>query len=345
MLQRTSNMAHHFVTIKDLAKMLNISVSTVSRALRDTYDVSPETKEKVSALAKELKYRPNFNATGLAKRSTHNIGIILPYITNYFFSTVITGVQEIAYSKDFNVTLYLTNDSAEREASIAQNLFVSGLDGLLVSVSSNSNSCFHFQELMDSGLPVVFFDRVPEELHTSKVIQDNFEGAFTAVEHLIQSGYKKIAHIAGPEGMTFTGKRLEGYFAALKKYNIPIRQEWIIYSSFTQESGENDVHELWKLKDKPDSIFAVNDRKAVGAMIALKKLNVKIGKEVGVIGFANDPISSVITPTLTTISVPSFDIGRFSCELLLKHIKKKNFHPQEITLPGELIVRESTMRK
>jgi LacI family transcriptional regulator len=337
-------MAHHIVTIKDLAKILDISVSTVSRALRDTYDVSPETKEKVNALAKELKYRPNFNATGLAKRSTHNIGVILPYITNYFFSTVITGIQEIAYSKDFNVTLFLTNDSDEREASIVHNLFISGLDGLLVSISSNSK-CSHFKELIDSGLPVVFFDRVPAEIHTSKVIQDNFEGAFTAVEHLIQKGYKKIAHIAGPEGMSFTGKRLEGYFAALKKYNMPVRDEWIIYSSFTQESGENDVNELWQLKDKPDAIFAVNDRKAIGAMIALKKLNVKIGQDVGVIGFANDPISSVFTPTLSTITVPSFDIGRISCELLLKHIKKKNFHPQEITLPGELIVRESTMRK
>lgn len=325
--------------------MLDISVSTVSRALRDTYDVSPETKEKVAALAKELKYKPNFNATGLAKRSTHNIGVILPYITNYFFSTVITGIQEIAYSHDFNVTLFLTNDSDEREASIAQNLFISGLDGLLVSVSSNSNSCYHFQELMDNGLPLVFFDRVPAEIHTSKVMQDNFDGAFNAVEHLIGNGYTKIAHIAGPEGMTFTGKRLEGYVAALKKHNMSIREEWIIYSSFTQESGENDVNELWKLEEKPDAIFAVNDRKAVGGMVALKKLNIRIGKEVGVIGFANDPISSVITPTLSTIAVPSFDIGRISCELLLKHIRKRNFHPQEITLPGELIVRESSVRK
>jgi LacI family transcriptional regulator len=304
-------MAHHFVTIKDLAKILNVSVSTVSRALRDTYDVSQETKEKVVALAQQMKYKPNLNATGLAKRSTHNIGVILPYITNYFFSTVITGIQEVAYSRDFNVTLFLTNDSPEREASIAQNLFVSGLDGLLVSVSSNSNSCDHFQELMNSGLPLVFFDRVTPEINTSKVIQDNYNGAFDAVEHLISNGYKK---------------------------------EWIIYSSFTQESGEKDIYELWKLKEKPDAIFAVNDRKAVGAMLALKNMNIKIGREVGVIGFANDPIGTVISPTLSTIAVPSFDIGRISCELLLKHIKKSNFHPQEITLPGQLIVRQSSIR-
>jgi LacI family transcriptional regulator len=337
-------MQQHSVTIKDLAKILDVSVSTVSRALRDTYDVSQETKEKVLALAQELKYKPNFNATGLAKGSTHNIGVILPYITNYYFSTVITGIQEVAYSKDFNVTLYLTNDSPEREVSIIQNLFTSSLDGLLVSVSLNSNSGEYFQELIDSGLPIVFFDRVLSGVQTSQVIQDNFNGAFEAVEHLINNGYTKIAHIAGPKGMTFTVKRLEGYIAALKKYNLPVREEWIIYSSFTQESGENDVDELWKLKEKPDAIFAVNDRKAVGAMVALKNKKIQIGKQVGVIGFANDPVASIITPTLSTIAVPSFEIGRISCELLLKHIKKSNFHPQEITLPGQLIVRESSVR-
>lgn len=338
-------MAHHFVTIKDIAKTLKISVSTVSRALRDTYDVSKDTRGKVLALAAELKYKPNFNATGLAKRSTHNIGVVLPYITNYYFSTVITGIQEVAYSKDFTVTLFLTNDSPERELAITQNLPISSLDGLLVSVSSNSNSCDHFQELMDDGLPIVFFDRVPGDIKTSKVIQENYNGAFEAVEHLIKNGYRRIAHIAGPKGLTLTQKRLQGYIDALEKHNIPVRKEWIIYSGFSEESGEKDTYELLKCRQKPDAIFAVNDRNAVGAMIALKNKNIIIGKEIGVIGFDNDPIASVITPTLTTIAVPAFDIGKISCELLLKHIKKSNFHSEEIILPGKLIVRESTSKK
>jgi len=338
-------MAHHFVTIKDIAKTLKISVSTVSRALRDTYDVSKDTREKVLALAAELKYKPNFNATGLAKRSTHNIGVVLPYITNYYFSTVITGIQEVAYSKDFTVTLFLTNDSPERELAITQNLPISSLDGLLVSVSSNSNSCDHFQELMDDGLPIVFFDRVPGDIKTSKVIQENYNGAFEAVEHLIKNGYRRIAHIAGPKGLTLTQKRLQGYIDALEKHNIPVRKEWIIYSGFSEESGEKDTYELLKCRQKPDAIFAVNDRNAVGAMIALKNKNIIIGKEIGVIGFDNDPIASVITPKLTTIAVPAFDIGKISCELLLKHIKKSNFHSEEIILPGKLIVRESTSKK
>lgn len=199
-------MARHFVTIKDIAKILNVSVSTVSRALRDTYDVNKETKERILALAAELKYKPNFNATGLAKGSTHNIGIVLPFITNYYFSTVITGIQEVAYNNGYNIILFVTNDSPERELSIIQNLSVSSLDGLLVSISSNSDSCNHFQEIIDEGMPIVFFDRIASEIEASKVMQDDYNGAFEAVEHLIKNGYTKIAHIAGPKGLTFTEK-------------------------------------------------------------------------------------------------------------------------------------------
>ena len=296
-------------------------------------------------MAQELKYKPNFNATGLAKRSTHNIGVILPYITNYYFSTVITGIQEVAYSKDFNVALFLTYDSPERELAITQNLPMSSLDGLLVSLSSNSKSYDHFQELMDSGLPVVFFDRVASDIQTSKVMEDDYNGAFEAVDHLIKNGYSRIAHITAPKELTITQKRLKGYIDALRKHNIPVREEWIIYSGFSEESGEKDTYELLKCRQKPDAIFAANDRKAVGAMIALKNKNIIIGKEMGVIGFANDPVASIITPTLSTIAVPAFDIGKISCELLFKHIKKSNFHPEEIILPGKLIVRESSIKK
>ena len=316
-------MLHRAVTIKDIAKMLNVSVSTVSRALRDTYDINKETKEKITRLATELNYKPNFNATGLAKGSTHNIGIILPFITNYYFSTVITGIQEIAYKNNYNIILYVTNDSPETEMAIIENLSISSLDGLLISVSSNSDFCHHFQEVIDAGIPVVFFDRVAENIEASKVMQDDFNGAFEAVEHLIQNGYTKIAHIAGPEGLDFTKKRFQGYVAALEKNGLPVNPDWIVYSGFSQDCGEQDTNALLEGKDKPDAIFAVNDRKAIGAMIALKKKNIIIGKEIGVMGFTNDPVSDIISPSLTTIAEPAFEIGKISCELLLKHLKKK----------------------
>lgn len=339
-------MARHIVTIKDIAKILNISVSTVSRALRDTYDVNQETKEKVLTLATELNYKPNFNATGLAKGSTHNIGVILPFITNYYFSTVITGIQEVAYNNGYNIILFVTNDSPERELAIMENLSVSSLDGLLVSISSNSDSCQHFQEIIEEGISVVFFDRVASEIDTSKVMQDDYNGAFEAAEHLISNGYTRIAHIAGPKGLSFTEARLKGYTDALMKHDLQVNEDWIVYSGFSQEHGEKDTDQLLNLKEKPDAIFAVNDRKAIGAMVELKRQGIKVGEEFGVIGFTNDPISTIISPSLSTIAEPAFEIGKLSCELLIKHItKKKYFHAEEIVLPGKLIARESSMRK
>lgn len=331
----------HLITIKDIAKFLNISVATVSRALRDTYDVNQDTKAKVLEVAAQLNYKPNFNARGLAKGRSHNIGIILPWITNYYFSTVITGIQEIAYEKGYNIILFLTSDSPERELSIIQNLSIANIDGLLVSISSYSSG--HFQDIINEGIPIVFFDRVPNNILTSKVMQNDFHGAFEAVEHLIENGYKKIAHIAGPRDLSFTEKRLQGYIAALQKYNLPVREEWVIYSGFSQECGENDAYQLLKCEEIPDAIFAVNDRKAIGSMMALKSKNILIGKEIGVVGFTNDPASTIISPTLTTMAEPAFDIGKKSCELLFKHIKKKNFIFEEVIIPGKLIIRESTI--
>jgi Transcriptional regulators len=334
----------NLVTIKDIARELNISVSTVSRALRDTYDVSHDTRDKVLATAARLNYKPNYNAIGLAKGSTHNIGVILPFITNYYFSTVITGIQEVAYSKGYNIVFFVTNDSPEREVDILENLAISSLDGLLVSIATDSDAYEHFELVHKEGMPIVFFDRVANGIKTSKVMQDDYNGAFEATEHLIANGYTKIAHIAGPRGLSLTQKRLNGYLAALQKHNMPTREEWVIHSGFSQQCGEEDTYKLLDSEEAPDAIFAVNDRKAIGAMIALKNRKIRIGKEVGVVGFTNDPASTIISPTLTTIAEPAFDVGKKSCELLLKHITKKHFQPEEVILPGTLIVRESSIR-
>lgn len=330
--------------IKDIAEILNISVSTVSRALRDTYDVNEETKRKVLEVANQLKYKPNFNAAALASGSTRNIGVIIPFITNYYFSTVISGIQEVAYDNGYNLVLLVTNDDAEREQNMLNNLSLTSLDGLLISISANSFMTNHFQELIDGGIPIVFFDRVPKDIEASKVLQDDFLGAFHATEHLINNGYTKIAHIAGTEHLAFTQQRLKGYLAALNQYEIPVREDWIIYSGFSQPCGENDMEQLLSLEDRPDAVFSVNDRKGVGAIITMKRHGIEVGKEIGVVGFTNDPISTIIEPSLTTIEEPALEIGKMSCELLLKHIRNKHFLPKEIILPGTLIIRESSKR-
>lgn len=334
-----------FTTIKDIAKALGISVATVSRALRDAYDVSPQTRQLVVDMAAQMQYKPNFNATGLVKSSTHNIGVIIPAITNYYFSTVITGIQEMAQHKGYNIILYITNDSPELEKKIVRELSLSSLDGLLACVSSDSDACMHFQEIIDDGLPIVFFDRVPGKMRGSKVMQDDYNGAYQAVKHLVDNGYQKIAHITGPQGVLLTENRLRGYQDALRDSQLTARPAWVVHSGFSQKAGESDVDILFEANAcKPDAIFAVNDRKAIGAIVTLKRKNIVVGSEVGVIGFTNDPICEIISPTLSTVAEPAYDIGRQSCELLLKHILKSNFTGEEVVLSGALIMRESTVK-
>lgn len=335
-------MRRQFITIKDIARELGISVSTVSRALRDAHDVNHETRESVLAKAAELNYKPNFNAIGLVQSNTHNIGVVMPGITNYYFSTVFTGIEEIAYENGYNLILFLTNDSPEREQRLIQDLSLSSLDGLLVSLTSSEDR--PYGPVLENGIPVVFFDRVGSDLRTSKVMQDDYNGAFEATQHLIDGGYRHIAHIGGPAGLAFSRKRLQGYLDALNQNGLAIREEWIVHSGFSQEHGQQDVEELWKAVVKPDAIFAVNDRKAIGAMLALKARGIAIGPEVGVVGFTNDPVAGIISPSLTTMAEPAFEIGKISCELLLKHITKKHFEPKELILPGRLVVRESSRR-
>lgn len=335
----------HQITIKDIARELKISVATVSRALRNTYDVSKATRRKVLLKAKELNYRANFNATGLASNKSHNIAVILPTITNYYFSTVITGIQKVAYEHNYNIIFYITGESQERELSIIKELSLSSIDGLLVSVTGDSKNVRHFKRILENDIPIVFFDRAAEIKGTSKVIQNDYEGAFMAVEHLIENDYHAIALIGGPPELSFSKERKRGYLAALRKYNLPTHPEWMIHSAFNQHSGYLDTQKLLTTTPPVDAIFAVNDRKAVGAILALKEAGRRVGKEVGVIGFTNDPISTIISPTLSTMEEPALEIGMRSCALLLKQISKKNIMPEEVILQGKLYVRESTNRR
>lgn len=332
-------------TIKDISKALNISVSTVSRALRDTFDVSRETREKVLAKAEELNYKPNLNAINLSTGKTYTIGVLIPLITNYYFSTVLTGIQEVAYKKGYKVVIYITQDSADEEIMILKNAPIGALDGLIVSSSSNNFSLRYLKEIKNKyKKPIVFFDRAVDRLNVSKVLQDDYYGAVTAVEHLIKAGYKKIAHITGPAELDLTRRRKSGYLDTLKRNGIPIREEWIVHSKFSEESGILDTNALFGLKETPDAIFAVNDRKAIGAMKFLKENGIQIGKDVGVIGFTNSPFSSAITPSLSTISEPALEMGIKSAGLLLEHLLSKNATPKRIILPCKLIARESTKR-
>ncbi|WP_257656520.1 LacI family DNA-binding transcriptional regulator [Parapedobacter lycopersici] len=330
-------------TIKDIAQALGISVATVSRALRDTYDVSETTRERVLKKAEELNYKPNVYAVGLAGGKSKNIGIILPAINHYYFSTVITGIQETAYREGYNIILFVTNDAAERETAIIRNLNPLHLDGILIAASSADDAVPVFEMLLQN-IPVVFFDRVLPDIATSHVRQDDYNGAVAATEHLLAQGYRRIAHLAGPPDLDFTLRRKQGYLDTLAKSGHPVREEWMVHSGFSQQDGFSDMERLLALADPPDAVFAVNDRKAIGAMLALKAHGIAIGPEIGVIGFTGDPSGEIISPSLTTVAEPAYDIGKQACELLISHITRSTFQPREVVLPGKLLIRDSTRR-
>lgn len=296
------------------------------------------------SVAAELNYKPNYNAAALARGKTYNIGIVLPFITNHYFSSVVTGIYQVANHHGYTTTVYMTGDIPRKELSILSTLSGSVLDGVLICSSLSAQHECYFKNITGSGIPVVFFDRAADIYNTSRVLHDDISGAYEAVTHLIKNGYTKVAHITGPGDLMFTRRRLEGYISGLVANNIPVRKEWIIHSAFTQEAGTEDTFRLLNQEEKPDAIFAVNDRKAIGALIALKEKNILPGNEFGVAGFTNDPAAAIISPSLTTIEEPGFDIGRESCELLVKHMKKKKYSAEEKILTGRLIIRESSNR-
>ncbi len=332
------------VTIKYIAEQLGISISTVSRALHDAYDVSPETRKKVMELAEQLDYNPNPFAVSLVKHETNIIGVLLPEIATPYFSMVVKGIQDVAYSAGYNVMFFISDESLEREKNILKRLSINMLDGLLASISLDTTNTEHFRKLIEKGLPVVFFDRVPSDIATSKVVQDDYRGAYNATEHLIQQGCRRIVHLAGPKTLENAKLRLQGYIDALEKNDIKVQKQYIIHSGFSQEDGLRDTSKFLGIKPLPDAIFAVNDRKAVGAMLALRRYGFKIPNHMALVSFGNTPLAEAVVPNLTTVVQSAYEIGAKSCQLLFDHIKTPNIEPQTVVMPSQLIVRESSLK-
>ncbi|MEM7509898.1 MAG: LacI family DNA-binding transcriptional regulator [Bacteroidota bacterium] len=336
------------VTLADIAKKLNISTATVSRALKNYPDISDETKKRVLALANELNYRPNSIAAGLRKRESKIIGVIIPEIVNHFFSSVIKGIMEVAYDKDYRVMLCQSDENFDKEVTDANALFASRVDGILVSLGHETKTYDHLKQFLDSGIPLVLFDKVTDELNASRVIVDDYEGAFQAVSHMIQEGCRGIAHFAGPLVASTSRKRLDGYKDALTHHGIPVKEEWIFPCvDITLEEGASFVNQLHDSGNMPDGIFAITDSVAIGAIDGLKKLGYHIPSQVAVSGFSDWKISSVINPSLTSVSQPSFDMGKQAAQILIDEIQKmkdeEEIEEQTITLKTSLKVRESSL--
>jgi LacI family transcriptional regulator/LacI family repressor for deo operon, udp, cdd, tsx, nupC, and nupG len=335
----------HQTTIYDIAKELNISKSTVSRALTNHPEVKAETRKAVLELAEKMDYQRNMLSINLISRKSNLIGIIVPEFETSFFPQVVIGAQEMASKYGYNIIVSQSNEKFETEVANSKVMLSSQVDGILVSISKETRSYEHLKIFQRKGIPMVLFNRVCDELIVPKVVIDDYDAALGAVEHLIQTGKRRIAHLAGPDSLITSRKRLKGYLDALKKHKIPIDESLIIPYDLTIGKVKIYIRHLMELKYPPDGLFIANDPAAIEAIRTIKKMGIQIPQQIGIVGFSNDYGSNLIEPGLTTVAQPKRLIGSTAMQLLLDLIDKDVSQWKAVTktLDSELIVRNSSM--
>jgi LacI family transcriptional regulator len=332
------------VTIKDLAKELQLSVATISKALRDSHEISAETKQRVLELAKKLNYTPNPYASSLRKRSSKTIAVVLPEVADSFFSLAINGIESVAIDKGYHVLIYLTHESFAREQAIL-NEFKSGrVDGILMSVSGETSQSDHVKEVIAAGMPVVFFDRVCEDVETAKVVTDDFESSYNATCHLVKMGCKRIVYLSTSSTLSINSKRMEGFKKALTDNGIKNNMPDIISCYSNTDGNYKIVRSLLEDKKRPDGIIASVEKLTTPIYLACRDLKISIPDKIKVISFTNLQAALILSPTLTTVTQPAFEMGKTAASVLFKALRKKNVSLQKetIVIPSVLIVRNST---
>jgi len=334
------------ITIKDIARILSISASTVSRALKDHPDINVDTKKAVNELAHKLKYQPNAVALSLKNSRSNTIGVIIPEIVHYFFSSVISGIEDVASQKGFTVIICQSNESYDREVANARTLLSHRVDGILVSISKNTLSFEHLLDIQEGGIPLVFFDRIAPEINADQVIIDDMEASYKATRHLIETGRKRIAHFAGPQSLLIGRDRLQGYLNALSEAGIPIDNRLIIEAD-NFEKARNAVIEMLDAEIVPDGIFAVNDLTAIGAMQTIQKRGYKIPGDISIIGFSDGSFSGITDPNLTSVDQHGYEMGTTAAEILFNRIlsSEEKYIPEIKVLQADLIIRGSSVRE
>lgn len=329
------------INIKKLALELNLSAATVSRALRDSYEISVETKQRVKELAQKLNYQPNPSASNLRSQKSKTIAVIIPQIANNFFSQAINGIEEIARKRGFHVLIYQTHEDHETEIAFINSLMNGRVDGILISVSSTSRNNDYYKNLFKT-IPIVFFDRLIEGLQTINIITDDYESTFDATTHLIECGCKKIAYLSALDNLTTGIRRISGYADALVKHNLFFNDKLIIKSQLVAEQNYALIKALIT-DQKPDGIIASIEELALPCYHVCKEMNLKIPDDLKIISFSNLNTASLLNPSLTTITQPAYEMGKNASIILFKIMDKKQLEPNEsIVLESVLIKREST---
>jgi LacI family transcriptional regulator, galactose operon repressor len=336
------------VTIYDIANHLNISASTVSRALHDNPLISTDTRNKIKAVARKLKYHHNTIASSLRNSKTNCIGIVVPRINRHFFASAISGMQDKAQEYGYNVLIGQTSESVDREKSQLSAMLSSRVDGIIVSPTMYTKNFSHFDIFNNQNIPLLYFDRTPDHTRNRMVVGNDFEGGFMATEHLIQQGCRRIAHFCGELSSSIYMQRLEGYKYALLKHRQPVREELIIMHELTSESAIVAIDQLLQLKKIPDGLFSSNDTSGLIAIKYLQQKGIGVPKDIAIVGYGNDTACNLVSPMLTTIDQYGYELGKSAVEELLELIQisgRKIVKNKKVVIPVKLIVRESSLKK
>lgn len=328
-------------TITDVARLAGVSTTTVSHIINGTRYVSEELKERVDNAIKQLGYRPNSLARGLRRGESKTIGLIVPDNSNPFFAEILRTIENIGFSHGYSVFLCNSDGDLAKEVSYTESLYAKQVDGI-VFITANNN-VEHLQRLTTNGIPLVIVDRDLQMADTDVILVDNFKGGYDATQYLIGLGHRKIACITGPSLLTPSADRVNGYKAALQEAGIPELPEYIVAGDFQFDSGNLGMQQLIQLNPRPTAVFACNDVMALGAMQALRNASLSIPNDISLIGFDDIPLTSVVTPSLSTIAQPIKEIARLTIDLLMRRIQEKDckFPPKKVILSTELVARES----
>jgi LacI family transcriptional regulator len=331
--------------IKDLAKELNLSVATISKALKDSHEISPETKKRVLELAARLNYSPNPYASGLRRKNSHTIAVVLPEVADSFFSEAINGIEEVARENGYHVLIYLTHESFLREEAILREFRSGRVDGILISVSGETAQSGHIKAALAEGIPVMFFDRICEDVETTHIITDDFESGYNAAKHLLDKGCKKIAYLAVAANLSVISSRMKGYQKALAENNISAGDLNVIHCSNDIEKNYSVVLDLLNSNNRPDGIIASVEKLTTSIYLACAALKLNIPSDVKVISFTNLHTAVILNPPLTTITQPAFEIGKMAATVLFKALGKRDvaLKKQTIVIPSALNIRASTV--
>ena len=334
-------------TIYDIAKKLNLNASSVSRALSNSSNVSEVTRKLILKTAKELNYKQNSLASNLRKGHNQTIGVIVPRVNQNFFANVIAGLEEVTYQKGYNLIICQSNESHAREVKCVNTLINQHVSCIIISVSADFEDDSHLRNIQDSGIQLIQFDRVVDELETFKVLNDNEQASEEAVNHLIEQGYKRIALLEGPQNLNIFKQRKEGYLSALRKHNIPVLPELMKENAWTKELGAAATKKLLEMSNPPDAIFAsTSDFSALGVLEVATKKGIKVPEQLGICGYSNEAFTEITSPSITTIDQYSINMGKTIANLYFQEIRsdKKDVIPKIVSIKPKLIIRASTLR-